>query len=85
LYSLSLSLSLSYSLSLILSHSHFLSSPQSCTRGFLVRQKWKVNPQFVVDELHSKMEKERIAKNRTKEARQRLAVGVFSVSVRIAP
>jgi hypothetical protein len=45
---------------------------QSVFRGFMVRKRWRKDPQAVVDSLHAKMEKERTAQQRRAEAIKKL-------------
>ncbi len=47
---------------------------QSCFRGYLVRRRWRLSPQAVVDELHARLERERTAKQRRAEAIKKLEV-----------
>ena len=39
-----------------------------------MRKRWRLNPEGVVDELHAKMERERMAKHRRAEATKKLEV-----------
>lgn len=47
---------------------------QSCLRGYLVRKRWRLNPEAVVAELHGKIERERLAKLRRADAIKKLEV-----------
>ncbi|GAX78847.1 hypothetical protein CEUSTIGMA_g6285.t1 [Chlamydomonas eustigma] len=45
---------------------------QSVTRGFLVRKRWRVDPQAVVEQVHAELERERQAKQRREDAKKKM-------------